>query len=281
MLLPLQPGDLERPAHDHGHIQARHRILDKAQVLVQNRGRDLRRPQLAGRGSGVTAVCPPCKNSPGHPDGGGFMLSPRRTSFRPALYQQLRACFRFATSLLSAWTVSADIPDFRRPRDYSMRLWLDPDKIANLGLTGRRRAGGDPGAETCQIAGGQFRGSADRPIGPSSQKPQLHRPAEGMPGSSRTSFVKAGVGTGAPCGFCADVARIEIGVRLDYTTNSFLLRKNRGCDGWWTQRPGSEPSWQPRRIFRCMVQAPRPISPRGSTTYRYNPTEFHRPVRPA
>src|SRR6202008_5211404 len=52
-------------------------------------------------------------------------------------------------------------------RDYSMRLWLDPDKIANLGLTA-----GDVltaiRAQNLQIAGGQLGGPpiADRAFQP-------------------------------------------------------------------------------------------------------------------
>src|SRR5581483_9817781 len=54
-------------------------------------------------------------------------------------------------------------------RDYSMRLWLDPDKIANLGMTA-----GDVlaaiRAQNLQIAGGQI---AEPPIADRAFSPNL------------------------------------------------------------------------------------------------------------
>src|SRR5258706_3793999 len=52
-------------------------------------------------------------------------------------------------------------------RDYSMRLWLDPDRIATLGLTSAEVVAAIR-ARNLQITGGQIRGtpSADRAVQP-------------------------------------------------------------------------------------------------------------------
>src|SRR3982074_2303516 len=66
-------------------------------------------------------------------------------------------------------------------RDYSMRLWLDPDKIATLGLTAGEMLAGNP-APNLEIPGGpapqpQPRAPERRPRVPA--EPHLHRPPEG------------------------------------------------------------------------------------------------------
>src|SRR6202035_3639346 len=104
-------------------------------------------------------------------------------------------------------------------RDYSMRLWLDPDKIANLGLTA-----GDVvaaiRAQNLQITGGQIAGP---PIADRAYQPNLTLTGRLKdPDQFENILVKAG-GDGRTV-LLRDVARIELGA-LDYTTNSFLLRK--------------------------------------------------------
>ena len=49
--------------------------------------------------------------------------------------------------LLQAWEGVSDI-NFLGQRDYSIRAWLDPQKLAGAQHLRRRRGGGDPGVKT-------------------------------------------------------------------------------------------------------------------------------------
>ncbi len=119
--------------------------LDKAQVLVQNRVA-IAQPQLpeeVQRNGVVTR-----KNSPDLLMV-VFMLSPNDAYDQ--LYISNYALRQVRDQLLRLDGIG-DIQIFGA-RDYSMRLWLDPDKIANLGMTA-----GDVlaaiRAQNLQIAGG-------------------------------------------------------------------------------------------------------------------------------
>ena len=57
-------------------------------------------------------------------------------------------------------------------RDYSMRIWLDPDKLAAREHDGRRRGRAPSASRTCQVAAGQI-----------GQPPVAERPAD--PGHAR------------------------------------------------------------------------------------------------
>src|ERR1700755_247201 len=100
--------------------------LDKAQVLVQNRVA-IATPQLPeeGQRNGVVTR----KNSPDILMV-VFMLSPDDTFDQ--LYISNYALLQVRDELLGLDGVG-DIQMFGA-RDYSMRLWLDPDQIANVGL---------------------------------------------------------------------------------------------------------------------------------------------------
>ena len=127
--------------------------LDKAQVLVQNRVAiaQPRLPEEVQRNGVVTR-----KNSPDILMV-VFMLSPDDTFDQ--LYISNYALLQVRDQLLRLDGVG-DIQMFGA-RDYSMRLWLDPDKIATLGLTASRGGGGDPRAEPAD-RGRPDRGAADR-----------------------------------------------------------------------------------------------------------------------
>src|SRR5579871_1066353 len=101
--------------------------LDKAQVLVQNRVA-IATPQLPDevQRNGVVTR----KNSPDIL----MVTTPLRcTSSLDQLYISNYALLQVRDQLLRIDGVG-DIQIFGA-RDYSMRLWLDPDRIANLGLT--------------------------------------------------------------------------------------------------------------------------------------------------
>src|SRR6202161_908621 len=117
--------------------------LDKAQVLVQNRVA-IAQPQLPDevQRNGVTTQ----KNSPDILMV-VFMLSPDDTFDQ--LYISNYALLQVRDQLLRQDGIG-DIQIFGA-RDYSMRLWLDPDKIANLGMTA--------GDGVAAVRGGNLQGS--------------------------------------------------------------------------------------------------------------------------
>ena len=143
--------------------------LDKAQVLVQNRVAiaQPRLPEEVQRNGVVTR-----KNSPDILMV-VFMLSPDDTFDQ--LYISNYALLQVRDQLLRLDGVG-DIQMFGA-RDYSMRLWLDPDRIATLGLTAAEVVAAIR-AQNLQIAGGQI---AEPPIADRafSAEPHLHRPPEG------------------------------------------------------------------------------------------------------
>src|SRR5205085_6655310 len=126
--------------------------LDNAQVLVQTRVAiaQPRLPEEVQRNGGVTR-----KNSPDSLVV-VFMLSPDDTFDQ--LYISNYALLQVRDQLLRIDGVG-DIQIFGA-RDYSMRLWLDPDRIANLGLTSTEVLAAIR-AQNVQIAGGQI---AEPPI---------------------------------------------------------------------------------------------------------------------
>ena len=135
--------------------------LDKAQVLVQNRVAiaQPRLPEEVQRNGVVTR-----KNSPDILMV-VFMLSPDDTFDQ--LYISNYALLQVRDQLLRLDGVG-DIQMFGA-RDYSMRLWLDPDKIATLGLTAGEVVAAIR-AQNVQIAGGQI---AEPPIADRAFSPNL------------------------------------------------------------------------------------------------------------
>ena len=135
--------------------------LDKAQVLVQNRVAiaQPRLPEEVQR-NGVTTR----KNSPDILMV-VFMLSPD-DSF-DQLYISNYALLQVRDQLLRVDGIG-DIQMFGA-RDYSMRLWLDPDRIANLGLTSAEVLAAIR-SQNLQIAGGQI---AEPPIADRAFQPNL------------------------------------------------------------------------------------------------------------
>src|SRR6201985_573807 len=121
--------------------------LDKAQVLVQNRVAiaQPRLPEEVQR-NGVTTR----KNSPDLMMV-VFMLSPDDTYDQ--LYISNYALRQVRDQLLRLDGIG-DIQIFGA-RDYSMRLWLDPDKIATLGMTASEVVAAIR-AQNLQITGGQL-----------------------------------------------------------------------------------------------------------------------------
>src|SRR5579872_4141910 len=233
--------------------------LDKAQVLVQNRVA-IAIPQLPEEVQRTGVVTR--KNSPDILMV-VFMLSPDDTFDQ--LYISNYALLQVRDQLLRLDGIG-DIQIFGA-RDYSMRLWLDPDKIANLGLTAADVLTAIR-SQNQQIAGGQLAGPpiADRAFSPNlafTGRLKDIREFENI-------LIKSG--SDGRTVRLRDVARIELGA-LDYTTNSFLLRKT-AVAMLVTQRPGSNALATAKNISDAMVRL-KASFPKGlDYNIGYNPTEF-------
>jgi hydrophobe/amphiphile efflux-1 (HAE1) family protein len=233
--------------------------LDKAQVLVQNRVA-IAQPQLPDevQRNGVVTR----KNSPDILMV-VFMLSPD-DSF-DQLYISNYALLQVRDQLLRLDGIG-DIQIFGA-RDYSMRLWLDPDKIANLGLTA-----GDVvaaiRAQNLQITGGQL---AAPPIADRAFQPNLTFTGR-LKDIQQFEDILVKAGQDGRTVRLRDVARIELGA-LDYTTNSFLLRKT-AVAMLVTQRPGSNALATAKGISDTMVKLKADFPKGLDYNIGYNPTEF-------
>ncbi|KZD23578.1 efflux RND transporter permease subunit [Tardiphaga robiniae] len=233
--------------------------LDKAQVLVQNRVAiaQPRLPEEVQRNGVVTR-----KNSPDLMMV-VFMLSPDDTYDQ--LYISNYALRQVRDQLLRLDGVG-DIQIFGA-RDYSMRLWLDPDKIANLGMTA-----GDVitaiRAQNIQIAGGQI---AEPPISDRAFSPNLTFTGR-LKDQSEFGNIVIKAGSDGRIVRLRDVARIELGA-LSYTTNSFLLKKPAVALAV-SQRPGSNALATAKAISDTMVKLKADFPKGLEYNIGYNPTEF-------
>src|ERR1700739_1002314 len=233
--------------------------LDKAQVLVQNRVA-IAQPQLPDevQRNGVTTK----KNSPDILMV-VFMLSP--DSSLDQLYISNYALLQVRDQLLRLDGIG-DIPIFGA-RDYSMRVWLHPDKISTLGMTA-----GDVvaalRAQNLQITGGQI---ASPPIADRAFQPNLTFTGR-LKDVAQFEDIVVKAGEEGRTGRRRDVARVELGA-LDYSTNSFMLRKT-AVAMLVTQRPGSNALATAKGISDTMVKL-KASFPKGlDYNIGYNPTEF-------
>jgi hydrophobe/amphiphile efflux-1 (HAE1) family protein len=233
--------------------------LDKAQVLVQNRVAiaEPRLPEEVRRSGVVTR-----KNSPDLLLV-VFMLSPDNTYDQ--LYISNYALRQVRDQLLRLDGVG-DIQIFGA-RDYSMRLWLDPDKISALGMTATDVLAAVR-SQNLQIAGGQI---GEAPI--SDRAFQLNLTFTGRLSSVQQFediIIKAG--EDGRTVRLRDVARVELGA-LSYSSNSFLLQKPSVALAV-SQRPGSNALGTAKLIADAMEKLKQDF-PRGlEYNIGYNPTEF-------
>jgi len=233
--------------------------LDKAQVLVQNRVAiaQPRLPEEVQRNGVVTR-----KNSPDLMMV-VFMLSPDDTFDQT--YISNYALLQVRDQLLRLDGVG-DITIFGA-RDYSMRLWLDPDKIANLGLTA-----GDVlaaiRAQNLQITGGQL---AAPPIVDRAFQPNLTFTGRLTNPQQFEDIVVKASSDGRTVRL-RDLARVELGA-LDFSTNGFLLRKS-AVALLVFQRPGSNALDTAKRISNTMVSLKASFPSGLEYNIGYNPTEF-------
>ena len=233
--------------------------LDKAQVLVQNRVAiaQPRLPEEVQRAGVVTR-----KNSPDLLMV-VFMLSPDDSLDQ--LYISNYALQQVRDRLLRLDGVG-DIQIFGA-RDYSMRLWLDPDRIASLGLTADDVIAAIR-AQNQQIAGGQL---AEPPIGDRAFQINLTFTGR-LKDSAEFGDILIKAGADGRVTHLRDVARIELGA-LSYTTNSFLLGKAAVGLGI-SQRPGSNALATAKNIAATMQQLSTEFPKGLEYNIGYNPTEF-------
>jgi hydrophobe/amphiphile efflux-1 (HAE1) family protein len=234
--------------------------IDKAQVLVQNRvaSAEPRLPEEVRR-SGVTVR----KNNPDlllvvH------MVSPDRT------YDQL---YISNYALLNVRDVLARIEgagsvNLFGAREYSMRVWLDPERIAALNMTAEEVVSALR-QQNVQVAGGMIAEPPMRQTGafqvPLQFKGRLRDASE-----FESIIIKSG--RDGRVVLLKDVARVELGA-LNYATYGY----QNGVPAIVvavTQAPGSDALKTANAIKAAMVEISKSF-PRG-LEYRivYNPTEF-------
>ena len=185
--------------------------LDEAQVLVQNRVA-IAEPRLPEevRRLGVTTR----KNSP------DLMMVIHLNSPDGSLDQLYIS--NYATlqikDVLARLDGVGDVQVFGA-RDYSMRIWLDPERMAALDLTAERHRERASRAQNVQVAVGRARPAAGARPGRLPAQRRDAGPADGRRASSRTSSSRP-----TPDGRITrvrDVARVELGAQ-DYLRNAYL-----------------------------------------------------------
>ena len=153
-------------------------------------------------------------------------------------------------------------------REYSMRVWLDPDRMAGLNITADDVVAALRG-QNVQVASGAL----GQPPSPGGNQFQLTVSSQGRL-MDVDEFGKVIVKTGADGRLTrvADIARVELGAR-DYITNS-LLDGRPAVALVMFQRPGSNALETAEEVKRTMARLA-PDFPQG-LAYRivYNPTEF-------
>jgi hydrophobic/amphiphilic exporter-1 (mainly G- bacteria), HAE1 family len=234
--------------------------LDQANVLVQNRVASATpRLPLEVRNLGVTTR----KSSPDlmmvvH------MLSPDESLDQ--LYISNYALIRVRDELLRLDGIG-DITVFGA-REYSLRVWLDPGKLASYALT----AGDVVKAlqeQNVQVSGGAL-GAQPAPTGTAFQITVQTQGRFDDVRQFRQVIVKSG--DDGRLVRLDDVARVELAAR-DYVTNSYLNGKPAVAIGVF-QRPGTNALAASDEVIKKMDELKRSFPKGIDYTIVYNPTEF-------
>ncbi|GGX59184.1 multidrug efflux RND transporter permease subunit [Tateyamaria omphalii] len=234
--------------------------LDTAQVLVQNRVAiaEPRLPQEV-RALGVTTT----KSSPDlmmvvH------MLSPDATFDQLYVSNYARARVRDRLVRLDG---VGDLIIFGE-REFSARVWLDPDKLASLGLTASDVVGALR-EQNVQVSGGTL----GAPPNAADNAFQVSITTQGRledPREFGRVIVKAS--ESGRVVRVRDVARVEIGAR-SYVTNSYLNNKPAVALGIF-QRPGSNALATADEVRATMDELAQDFPDGLEYQVVYNPTEF-------
>ncbi|MEO0361075.1 MAG: efflux RND transporter permease subunit, partial [Pseudomonadota bacterium] len=234
--------------------------LDAAQVLVQNRVAiaEPRLPQEV-RALGVTTT----KSSPDlmmvvH------MLSPDSTFDQ--LYVSNYARSRVRDRLVRLDGVG-DLQIFGE-REFSARVWLDPDRLASLSLTAADVVAALR-EQNVQVSGG----SLGAPPNNADNAFQVTVTTQGRLETPREfGRVIVRASDDGRVVRVRDVARVEIGAR-SYVTNSYLNNKPAVALGIF-QRPGSNALASAQEILSLMEELSEDFPPGLEHQVVYNPTEF-------
>ncbi len=234
--------------------------LDLAQVLVQNRVAiaEPRLPEEARR-LGVTTV----KSSP------NLMLVVHLHSPDNS-YDQLyisNYAYLQIRDVLARVNGVGGITIFGA-REYSMRIWLDPERLASLGLTGSDVVRALQ-AQNVQVAGGAL----GQPPNESHNAFQMTVNTQGRftePGQFEQVIIKRG--DDGRLTRLTDVARVELGAR-DYVTNSYLDGKPAVAMAFF-QLSGSNAIQTVDEIKATMERLSQDFPKGLAYDIVYNPTDF-------
>ncbi len=233
---------------------------DEAQVLVQNRvsAAEPRLPEEVRR-LGVTTR----KNSP------DFLMvvhlsSPDQT--RDQLYISNYATLQLVDVLKRVDGVG-DVQVFGA-RDYAMRIWLDPDKVAARGMTGSEVVEAIA-SQNLQVASGVL----NQPPVPDPGAFQMNLETLGRLVEPR-QFANIVVKTGSDGEVTRlrDVGEVELGAQ-DYGLNAYLGEKGAVAIGIF-QRPGSNALEAADAILATMEDSSTRVPPGIKYDVVYNPTDF-------
>jgi HAE1 family hydrophobic/amphiphilic exporter-1 len=234
--------------------------LDTAQVLVQNRVAvaEARLPEEVRRLGVVTRKSSPDLMMVIH------LVSPDNSLDQ--LYISNYAMLQIRDVLARVDGVG-DITVFGA-REYAMRVWLDPDRLASLNLTA-----GDVvralQAQNVQVSGGAL-GLPPNDHGNAFQVMVTTQGRFEETEQFRNVIVKAG--KEGRLTRLSDVARIELGAR-SYASNSYLDGKQAVAIGVF-QRPGSNALETADALLETMGELSRDFPPGMGHRVVYNPTEF-------
>ena len=234
--------------------------LDKAQVLTQNRVRiaEARLPETVRR-LGVTTN----KSSPDLLMA-TFLYSPDNS--RDQLYLSNYAILQVKDELARVDGVGS--VDMFGLREYSMRVWLDPDRLQSLNLTG-----GDVVSalqkQNVQVAAGSL---AQPPV-PQGRETQIVINTQGR--FDDVEQFKNVIIRSSPDGRIvrvADVARVELGA-LNYVTNSYWDGKA-AVAIIVTQRPGANALGTANAVIKVFDKLKESYPKGVDHNVAYNPTTF-------
>ncbi|MCW5732555.1 MAG: multidrug efflux RND transporter permease subunit [Enhydrobacter sp.] len=153
-------------------------------------------------------------------------------------------------------------------RDYSMRIWLDPARVAAHNLTGGEVVLAMRAANLQVAAGAINQAPASSPGGFTLTVNTLGR----LTSPDEFGNIVLRAETNGSVVRLRDVARIELGAQ-DYTQNSYLDNKNAVALGVF-QRPGSNALSTSDGIKAKMEELKKLFPPGIDYTVVYNPTEF-------
>ena len=234
--------------------------LDTAQVLVQNRVASAtpRLPEEVRRLGLVTDKSSPSLMMVVH------MLSPDGTY--DDLYVSNYVLLRVSDVLRRIGGVG-NLTVFGA-REYSMRVWLDPDRLAELGLTGDDVVNALRG-QNVQVAAGTL----GQPPTPTGNAFQLTVNTQGrFVDAEQFADVVVKTGEDGRLTRVRDVARVELGA-VDYVRNSYLNGKEAVGIGIF-QRPGSNAIATAQEIRDTMDELAQDFPEGLAYEIAYDPTQF-------